>query len=380
MSKGTALMRLGNEKRTLALLRRNEQISRLEIAQSLNLSKNTISLIIDKYLKDGVVRETGIEDQGGVGRPRIRLTLVPEALKSVGILIQDGFGQFVVTDYRSTILELGQIPLDASDPERCIDKLIVLCQRLCKDHPQVLGIGIAVPALVDSAEGVVRFSSRLNWENVRLKERMDRELPVETRILNNVKASAIAPTSVIPQEESANLFYVCLDEGVGGAHIMGSQIYSGASWTAGEVGHLCVDPLGPRCSCGQKGCLEALVSVPAIRRRIRARVPEALTDDDLRCLAGSASAEDPRIEEIIRETGEYVGIAVSQIVTLLNPGTIIIDSPFEGAEAFRKAVREALGSRALAYPLKHTVLRFVNNPGASSAGAAFSVILDYEAQ
>ncbi|MCZ8512722.1 ROK family transcriptional regulator [Paenibacillus filicis] len=378
MNKGTALLRQQNEKRTLALLRKQPHISRQEIAKAMGVSKNTISLIIEKFLKEGVVKEVGAEDPGGVGRPRIQLSLVTEAYKAIGILIQNAFCQYVVTDYGSNILEEGQLPLNGNDAEEAIKTLIKLCESLLSRHPEVLGIGLAVPALVDPVEGVVHFSSHLNWREVPLKARLDEALPVKSLVLNIVKASAIAPSSVVPPEALSNSFYLRIDEGVGGAHIVDSRIYSGASWSAGEIGHLPVRADGPLCSCGQRGCLETLVSLPAIRGRILHEDPRAGLDGSMLDEWDPEAELDAAMDKIIRESGEYVGTAVSQIITLLNPKYVVIDSPFEKLETFRNAVKASVESRALKYPLHHTSLLFVANAYSSSIGAAFAVILDFE--
>lgn len=378
MSKGTALLRQQNEKRTLALLRAGKHSSRQEIATALGLSKNTISLIVDKFIKDGVIKEVGIHEQGGVGRPRIQLRLQAEAYKSIGILIQHSYFQYVVTDYCSAILDKGSIPIDGDDPDPYIEQLIQLCSRLLEQHPEVLGIGVAVPALVDPIEGVVHFSSHLSWRDVHLKERMDARLPVKTKVLNLVKAAAIAPSSGLPTDGS-NSFYLRIDEGIGGAHIMDSQIYSGASWTAGEAGHLCVEPDGPLCSCGQKGCLEALVSIPAILNQIQMHAPGIPIDGDLeRYAIGEDASSLPAFRDIMHKAGRYVGIAVSQIILLLNPGYIVIDSPFEKLDAFKQSVLSTVESRALKYPTEKTNILFIKSRYASSIGAAFAVILDFE--
>ncbi|MCS7460981.1 ROK family transcriptional regulator [Paenibacillus doosanensis] len=378
MSKGTALLRQQNEKRTLALLRAGKISSRQEIAAALGLSKNTISLIVDKFIKEGVVKEVGSDEQGSVGRPRIQLSLQTEAYKSIGILIQHSYIQYVVTDYCSAVLDQGSIVTDANDPDRCIGTLIRLCGELIGRHPEVLGIGVAVPALVDPIEGVVHFSSHLSWRNVRLKDRMDARLPVATKVLNLVKAAALAPSSGMPAEHAANSFYLRIDEGVGGAHIIDSSIYNGASWTAGEVGHLCVEPNGPLCTCGQRGCLEAMVSLPALAKQLRELYPEVRAEGDFDAYWTEDAAGLSSADELMRQTGRYVGIALAPVIALLNPGYIVVDSPLDKLDAFKQSVLSTVESRALKYPTEQTKILFIKSRCASSIGAAFAVILDFE--
>ncbi|WJH33916.1 ROK family protein [Paenibacillus sp. CC-CFT747] len=135
-------------------------------------------------------------------------------------------------------------------------------------YPNVIGIGVAVPALLDPLTGWVLSSSHLEWKDIPLKERMDSQLPVPVLVLNNVKASAMAPVQATRLESGKSSFYMRIGEGVGGAILLNGSLYYGESWTAGEVGHLCVDREGPRCSCGRKGCLEALVRIPRVLEQL----------------------------------------------------------------------------------------------------------------
>ncbi|MBW7460972.1 ROK family protein, partial [Paenibacillus sepulcri] len=176
MSKGTALLRQRNEKRTLALLRTGEHHSRQELSKLLGLSKNTISLIIDSFIKQGIVEEKGLDEQSGAGRPRIQLQLIPAFHTAIGISIGHSSCQFVVTDYRSTILESGEWTIPSMQADPFIGQLIRLCGGLLDKYPQTLGIGAAIPALVDPHLGLVHFSSHLDWRDVPLKERLDEGL------------------------------------------------------------------------------------------------------------------------------------------------------------------------------------------------------------
>ncbi|MFC0334685.1 ROK family protein [Paenibacillus sepulcri] len=379
MSKGTALLRQRNEKRTLALLRTGEHHSRQELSKLLGLSKNTISLIIDSFIKQGIVEEKGLDEQSGAGRPRIQLQLIPAFHTAIGISIGHSSCQFVVTDYRSTILESGEWTIPSMQADPFIGQLIRLCGGLLDKYPQTLGIGAAIPALVDPHLGLVHFSSHLDWRDVPLKERLDEGLPVKTIVMNNVKASALAASSAVPLPPggSGNLFYLRVDEGVGGAQIIDGRVYDGASFTAGEIGHLCVQMDGPLCACGQRGCLETLVSMPAVREQLRASCPSANPEESLLSLVTRLQHE-ACVLNLLRASGEHIGFALAQIVNLMNPQNIIIDSPFATLAPFKLAVQQTMQRRALRIPLAKTSLQFIRNEFSASIGAAYAVVLDFE--
>jgi predicted NBD/HSP70 family sugar kinase len=381
MSKGTALLRQQNEKRTLAYLRTHKTSSRLEIAKSLGLSKNTISLIIDKFIKEGIVRETGLDEQVGVGRPRIQLALVPENYKAVGILVQDTQAQYVVTDYTSRIVEMGQFDMESTLVDSCLERLHQFCLELLERHPETLGIGIGIPGLVDPNMGVVHYSSHLGWRNVPVKNILGRDLPVPLRIMNSVKAAALSPIPVLPEGHGSSAFYMRIEEGVGGALIIGKDIYNGASWTAGEVGHIPVLAGGPLCKCGQRGCLESLVSIPVIVKQLRERYSyDTLTDQPSDFLKHvlARREQDPILQEVLQQAGAYVGNAISQVINLLNPQFVIIDSPFERSDRFQQAVKKAAEEKSLQVPYKQATIVFVETHYSSATGAALAVILDFE--
>ncbi|GGD95708.1 ROK family protein [Paenibacillus nasutitermitis] len=378
MSKGTGLLRQMNEKRALALLRSGEHHSRQELAKLLGLSKNTISLIIDSFIKQGIVVEKGLTEQAGAGRPRIRLELVPDFHTAIGLSIGHSSCQYIVTDYRSSILESGEYPILNTDAEPFIGEMIGLCGRLLAKYPRTIGIGATIPALVDPHRGIVHFSSHLNWKNTPLKEKLDKHLPVKTMVMNNVKASALAVASTMPGAgDSANLFYLRIDEGVGGAQIIDGRIYNGASFIAGEIGHLCVHRDGPLCACGQRGCLEALVSMPAVKEQIRSRYPQAeLEGNPLPWIVSKQNEDDMR--SLLRTSGEHVGFALSQLVNLVNPRHIMINSPLAELAPFKQAVQRTMEQRALHLPFAKTSLQFLQNAFSASIGAAYAVILDFE--
>ena len=194
--KGVALLRQLNEKRTLAFLRQHHVSSRQEIAKALGVSKNTASLVVESLIQAGFVREVGVNNAKSAGRPSIRISVVPEALRSIGILIQEHNVQYVVTNYYSTLLEQGEIAVEAKNATACLEVLISLCETLLERHPEVVGIGVGAPGLIDPTHGIVRYASRFIWQDVHVGEVLASRMPVPVRVLNQTRAAALVPMAL----------------------------------------------------------------------------------------------------------------------------------------------------------------------------------------
>ena len=376
--KGPAVLREINEKRILNFLRTTKTSSRQEMTEALQLSKNTVSLIIEKFIRDGVVQEVGI-DSNGVGRPRTQLSLVPDAYQAIGILVRDTHCEFTVTDYNGSIIESNQLLVNTREPA----KLLVEIDRLYRDlkslYGNILGVGIAVPGLVDPLRGLVHYSSHLGWRNVAVAEILGKTIDVPIQVLNLVKAAALSPVRVVP-DDAQSTFYIRIDEGVGGAFVLGNDVVHGFSYTAGEIGHLVVTSEGPICTCGQRGCLEALISLPRVLSVLREKGLQASLMDDFSTviqdlLNNRQTSSD--IQEVMTGIGKYLGVAMAMTTNLFNPEYIVVDSPYNNFAAFEQAAISTMRERALIYPSDRTKVVFVRMLSAA-LGMALAVIHQFE--
>ncbi|MCL6516650.1 ROK family transcriptional regulator [Alicyclobacillus sp.] len=379
MPKGPTLLREINEKRILSFLRANRVSSRQEMAERLGLSKNTVSLIVEKFLEDGLVQEVGADPQG-IGRPRTQLCLAADAFRVLGILVRDTSCEAVLTDYHGAMLKSARVNVHSRDPQACLACIEDLVHRLAGPGINILGLGVSIPGLVDPDAGLVRYSTHLGWRDVPVAEPLAQRLGVSVQVLNRVKAAALAPVHVIP-EDAHSTFYIRIDEGVGGAFVLGNEIVHGFSRTAGEIGHVVVAPDGPRCTCGQRGCLEQMVSVPAVLDRLGVRKIDPADDDTVRSFFADrqhAPTSDP-FHDVLARVGTHLGTAIALVINLLNPEYIVIDAPYNDVGTFQQAVRDAVRDRALQIPASHTQLLFLRTAHASAWGAALAVIHNFEA-
>lgn len=275
-----------------------------------------------------------------------------------------------VCDYFSRVVAEQTWRTETADADGLLHELTEVCQTLRAAHPALLGVAIGFPGIIDSQRGRVHFSAPLGWQDVDVLTPLRRGVELPLRIMNNVKAAALLAVQQLELNKAQSHFYLRIADGVGGALVERGEVFSGSSWTAGEIGHLSVQPNGARCSCGRQGCLETLVSLPAIQQQLARRKP------GLRWQSGDSEPEI--VYELMAQTGRYLGHALSQVMQLVNPASIIIDGPWNAQPAFVQAVQQAAQAGTLAFTFAHTALHFLPQRIDPANGLALAVIEHYE--
>ncbi len=202
---------------------------------------------------------------------------------------------------------------------------------------QIKGVGIGAPGAVAGETGDIIFAPNLpGWKNVPLKKSLEKLLGVPVFVENdcNIAMLGVYVTELKSKPKSA--VGIFLGTGIGGGIILNGELYSGFNHTAGEIGHMVLDPAGPKCGCGNKGCYESFASRTAIYKRLQQAVKdgektiltEMLGDDleDLRSgnLRKALRKGDKLVEKVIEEAAEYTGIAVANLANILGPEVIVL--------------------------------------------------------
>ncbi|MCQ6267958.1 ROK family transcriptional regulator [Fictibacillus sp. WQ 8-8] len=369
--KGTALLREINQKNILDYIRTHEPCSRKEIAQALKVSKNTVSLIVEQLLKQKMIAESGIKEPIGAGRPKVLLRLRPDALQTIGLMVQQDNISYIVLDFQLNELEEGSVSIKS---QSVLDEVINLSKNLASRFHKAKGIGIAVPGIVDPTRGYVYQSANLNWKDVDLKKILSTEVKVPVEVFNNVKIAAERGKETVKPKLRSSFFYIRIGEGIGGAYVADNQVMNGNSWTAGEIGHLSVASHGPICKCGQKGCLEKIISMEAFREFLQSLsyTPSDKNDMDLTKLA----KQDHRVHQEIEEYGNYLGRALVQVIHLLNPQEIVIEAPYNQIYEFQEKTISSAKQRTLSDAFAQTKIVFSKEFYSPAKGAAVSILLN----
>jgi len=229
---------------------------------------------------------------------------------------------------------------------RCVEDAVDEADLSLK---QVRAIGIGAPGAVDGDNGSVIFAPNLQWSDVPLKKKLEGLLEVPVFVENDCNMAALGVYAAELESKPRHMLGIFVGTGIGGGLIINGELYSGFGHTAGEVGHMVIDLNGPKCGCGNKGCFEALASRTALFRAIQAAVKggqktlltEMLGEDleDMRSgdLRKAIRRGDKFVAKVVEEAAQHIGVAVSNLVNILNPEIVVLGG----------GVIEALGDEML---------------------------------
>ncbi|MGO9201538.1 MAG: ROK family protein [Limisphaerales bacterium] len=217
---------------------------------------------------------------------------------------------------------------------RCVQDAVDEADLTLKE---VGGIGIGAPGAVDFAAGTVIFAPNMEgWKDVPLKKALERELGVPVFVENDCNICALGVYVAELKSKPRHMVGIFVGTGIGGGLILNGELFSGFGHTAGEIGHMVLEVNGPKCGCGNKGCLEALASRTAIFQQIKAGIKDGqrtvLTDllgnnlDDLRSgdLRKAIRRGDKFVDRIVDSAAEYIGIATANLINIFNPEVVVL--------------------------------------------------------
>jgi glucokinase len=234
-----------------------------------------------------------------------------------------------------------QVPTHAEDgPEAVIDRLAVVGGQAIRDWPGIVSIGIGVPGLYDPAGGATRFLVNMpgEWLDRPVAPPVEAKLGLPTHLINDARAFGLAELRMGAARGASSMVGLTLGTGVGGVIAIDGKVHQGHDGTAGEVGHQTIDPDGPSCNCGNRGCLEAFARADRIAEACGTEtVKEAVSrarNGDAAALAGLASV------------GRWLGIGIANMVTVISPDTVVIGGGISASgDLLLQPIREELDRR-----------------------------------
>ncbi len=251
----------------------------------------------------------------------------------IGTALTDSDGNIIAYDYRETCAIKGPKVV----VERMLDSARQVMAEAGAISSQVAAVGVGAPGPLNVKTGVVVAPPNLpGWDHVPLERRIEEGLGIATFLENDANAAALGEHRFGAGQGVEHMIYVTVSTGIGGGLILDGELYHGDSGMTGEIGHTTIMPYGPLCSCGNRGCLEALASGTAIARQARERVahgvptriadlaggdPERIT---AKLVADAADQGDVEAQEILAEAMYYLGIGIANLVNLFNPQLIVI--------------------------------------------------------
>lgn len=291
--------------------------------------------------------------------------------KDIYVGVDLGGTKILAGVYDAQLNQLAKMKLSTKGErgEKEVIQRVVRCVREAVDEAdlkpgRIKALGIGAPGAVDAANGRVIFAPNLKWENVALRKELEKELELPVHVENDCNVCALGVYELELGARPDSMAGIFLGTGVGGGLILNRQLWSGFNLTAGEIGHMVLDVNGPKTSWGSRGTFEMFASRTAIFKRVQAAVAEGkkteLTEllgpklDDLRSgdLRKAIKRGDKLVESIVRDAAFYTGVAVANVINLINPQTVVLGGGI--IEALGKEMMDTIRETAQQFALPGT--------------------------
>lgn len=306
----------------LELIRTNQPISRADLARRSGLQRSTVSQIVEQLIRENWVREGSVATAPRGRRPT--MVGLNEELVALAVDIHPRQAIVAIVDLNGRLLSRSLVAL-TSDPaastRMMIDAMQRMQQAIAKKSTE--GIGISLPGRVDPATQRMTFAPNLHWPEFDLKKVIESKMGLPVKMENAATACLLAELTFARMDGTRDAVLVTVSEGVGTGVFANGQLISGYHGMAGEFGHVPIDPAGPRCACGQKGCWETFASCRAALRYYRELQPKAkaVSFHELLNLAEEGNA--PAAEALNRQA-TWIARGLRMIAAGLAPSTILI--------------------------------------------------------
>jgi len=301
-------------------------ISRIELTEITGCSAGTASNHVKTLIKKGFVVETNKGISSG-GRKPVQLMVNSDKAYIFSIEIEVNQVKIVMFNLEIKVVMKSIIPIIHKDSYlETLKQIFFEMDRMIEEkHLKLndfLGIGVAVPGLIDKVKGILEFAPNLGWKNVHISKIFKNRYGLPFILNNEAKAAAIGEReSTYPKIN--NMVFVSINEGIGCGIFFNGKLYRGASGNAGEFGHIIIDTNGPLCHCGNKGCWETFASESYIVNRYLklSNSNKELTKKEIYQLGKNGNE---KVIEIFNETGRNIGIGLVNIINGLSPELLVI--------------------------------------------------------
>ncbi len=378
-------MRARHSRLILNLLWEQREISRAELARLTSLSRSTVSAIVSDLLSKGLVQEARTGMSSGGRRP-IMLEFRDQSSFIVGIELGATHVSCVLTDLRCKVRASWSAPAPVRDePDVALKKMTMGVRSILEAEgvqaSQVLAIGVAVPSPVDAERpGELLPLVVPTWEGYNIATHLEASFKRPVFVDNDANLGALAELWWGAGSSVKDLAYIKVATGIGAGLIINGRIFRGSGGIAGEIGHTSIDPNGPQCVCGLKGCLTTFIGTPALLERakdeLRAKGSDRPAPTGIDELVNAALDGDPMSVESVQYAGEKLGIGIANMLNLLNPETVVLGGGITRAsDLLLDAVHRTIRGLSLPASISNAEIRTTGlNEWGIAVGAATLVL------
>ena len=282
--------------------------SRADLARETHLTRVTVSDLVGELLDEGLAEELGQRPGTRVGKPATLVGLRPDAAHIICLDLSDESLLIgAVLDLSGRVLQRRSLRLGGRTGDAAVAGVAGLCQDLLAltERP-VLGVGIGSPGVVDP-DGVVLQAPNLGWTDLPLAAKLSADLGVPVHVANDANTAALGEHT-FGGAGGTGLMLLTIGKGVGAGLLLDGALLGGHHYAAGEIGHVTVDERGAGCACGRRGCLETVVSAPALRAAIE-------------------GLDDRAAQQALAAAGRRLGAALAPVVSALDLREVVLSGP-----------------------------------------------------
>lgn len=342
--RGTNLPKMGDFNQSVileAIRRSGDGLSRTELVSATGLSAQTVTNITRRLLDQALISEAG-RTISGPGKPRTILQLNATSRLSIGVHLDPSVMTFVLLDLAGSIIAHRTAKTPANDPRRIIEAMAQSIDRLVAEadvsRASIAGVGVATPGPLDAAHGSVIDPPKLHsWHRVPLRDALAEATGFPVTLEKDTTAAAVGELWTGDDPPAGSFLFVYLGTGIGTALVLDGDVARGSSRNVGEVGHIIVDPAGPVCGCGKRGCVEVVCTPQAIVESAEAAgvfaddrigsdaesVDERFTELCARVASGDALAT-----EVLERSARHLSVLISGLANMLDVDRVVVGGPF----------------------------------------------------
>jgi N-acetylglucosamine repressor len=319
----------------------NESVSRAEVARVTNLTRTTVSDMVNGLLAEGLVEEVGRGESIG-GKSPILVSVVADSRYLIGLnLGQDKFIGAIV-NLRGDIKEMVEVPVHDDNGQNALELAYqIIDQLIRKKIKPIVGIGVGAPGLINTREGVVINAVNLQWQDLPLGQLLRKKYKLPVSVLNDSQATAIGEYVYGGQHAAdENLIVVNVRHGIGAGILINGRLFQGDGGGAGEIGHVVVQENGELCRCGKRGCLETISSARAVIQQLKVK--------SLDQAQSAFEAGETKTNQVVLAAGHFLGKSLGNLIGTLNIQKIVITGDMTRfGNAWLDAVNSSMQGAAL---------------------------------
>jgi predicted NBD/HSP70 family sugar kinase len=322
-------LRAANQRTVLGLLAGEGPMSRADLVRASGLSRTTVSSLVADLIRAGQVTETDDRarpHKGGSGRPPVVVRLSAPAGGVVGVDVGHGHVRVAIADRLGAVLAEDHTLVDVdTHGAEVLDRTAAMTRALVAesglDLSDLQAVGMCVPAPLDRRSSRIRTGIMPGWQGLLPGEELERRLGVPVHADNDANLGALAELHQGSARGKHDVVYLKIASGVGAGIVLGGRLHRGASGIAGEIGHVQVSEDGHVCRCGNRGCVETMVSASRLLALLQPAYDVELTIAQVLDLDADG---DAGVRRVLSDAGRIIGRAVADLANNLNPELVVV--------------------------------------------------------